>query len=112
MILFCLVLKVTLSVSKVISLIRSTSYPSLGHLIAWPVLRSLMQQGLEGYSWNSGFDPKNKARFVKTQNFRNLSMGTEFGRYSGGGIGQIMAWDARSTGKENGIRHKNDARLS
>lgn len=44
---------------------------------------------------------------MKTQNFRNLLMGTEFGRYSGGLIRQIIAWDwdARRTGKENGIRH-------
>lgn len=58
MILFCLVLKATLSVSKVISLIRSTSYPSLGLLIAFAMLRCLMQQDLEGYSWNPGFDRK------------------------------------------------------
>ena len=61
MILFCLVLKATLSVSKVISLIRSTSYPLLGLLIAFAMLRCLMQQDPEGYSWNSGFDPKNRA---------------------------------------------------
>lgn len=59
MILFCLVLKATLSVSKVISLIRSTSYPSLGLLIVFAMLRCLMQQDhVEGYSWNPGFDPK------------------------------------------------------
>ena len=98
LILFCLVLKATLSVSKVISLIRSTSFPSLGLLIAFAMLRCLMQQDLEGYSWNPGFDPKNRARFVKTQNFRNLLTGTEFGRYSGGrilqnhGLGCAQNW--------------------
>ena len=43
LILFCLVLKATLSVSKVISLIRSTSYPLLELLIAFAMLRCLMQ---------------------------------------------------------------------
>ena len=101
MILFCLVLKATLSVSKVISLIQSTSFPSLGLLIAFAMLRCLMQQDLEGYSWNPGFDPKNRARFVKTQNCRNLLMGTEFGRYSGGeilqnhGLGCSQNWERK-----------------
>ena len=43
LILFCLVLKATLSVSKVISLIRSTSYPLLELWIAFAMLRCLMQ---------------------------------------------------------------------
>lgn len=67
MILFCLVSKVTSSASKVISLIRSTSYPLLGPLITFAMLGCLMQQVLEGYIRNPGFDPRNRARFVKTQ---------------------------------------------
>ena len=49
---------------------------------------------------------------MKTQNFRNLLMRTEFGPTREVGFSKIMAWDARRTEKENGIRHKNDARLS
>ena len=45
MIRFCLVLKATLSVSKVISLIRSTSYPLLGLLIAFAMLSDAAGSG-------------------------------------------------------------------
>ena len=84
MILFCLVSKVTSSASKVISLMRSTSYPLLEPLITFAMLGCLMQQVLEGYIRNPGFDPRNRARFVKTQT--ELLMATGFDRYSGGGI--------------------------
>ena len=112
MILFCLVLKATLSVSKVISLIRSTPYHSLGLLVAFAMLRCLIQLDLEGYSWNPGSDRKIERDPWKrkiSEIFwweRNLAATREVG------FSKIMAWDARRTGKENGIRHKNDARLS
>ena len=44
-------------------------------------------------------------------NFENNSQDSiEIGREVG--FSKIMAWEARRNGKENGIRHKNDARLS
>lgn len=54
---------------------------------------------------------KTQTRYSVKANFDNNSQDSiEIGREVG--FSKIMAWDARRNGKENGIRRKNDARLS